>query len=84
MQNWEFNKNTPEIRKLVVKGLTLEFEHRQKTGEIDAYQITCDETNNWPTMLDNGEGAIRLDVLLKGHTNPIIIDHIFELKNNEN
>ena len=35
-------------------------------------------------MLDNGEGAIRLGVLLKGHTNPIIIDHIFELKNNEN
>ena len=84
LQNWEFSKNTPEIRKLVVKGLTLEFEHRQKTGEIDAYQITCDETNNWPTMLDNGEGAIRLAVLLKGHTNPIIIDHIFELKNNGN
>ena len=23
----------------------------EKTGEIDAYQITCDETNNWPTIL---------------------------------
>lgn len=84
LQNWEFSKNTPEVRKLVVKGLTQEFEHRQNAGEIDAYQITCDETNNWPTMLDNGEGAIRLSVLLNGRTNPIIIDHIFKLKNNEN